>query len=374
MITDTWKVYIRDSSGNPIAEADRLAKFSGELRFNSVGKWSLASPYNSKAAALLTWKGGVVVTRNDVAVFSGLVKNMTRNWDNRNGDQLVATGEDDLTILSSRLAYPVVTGPPYSGQAYDTRTGAAESVIKQYVNYNVGPLAKPERAWPGLTVATDAGTGTTVTGNARFQFLLDLLAPLAQAGGSLGLKITNLIFDVYTPSNKTASIIFSTELGNVLDFSYSASASKANYVICGGSGTATGRTFYENGLSPSMLSYGRLESFKNQSTTSDLATLGQAVIAELANQAEQWSVSVTPVDLPQMRALDHYNLGDQVSCYLAGTQLTGIIRTMQFFIDDTQALVTPVIGTPTLAQTSIFGKIFSLTQSTAQRITNLEVA
>lgn len=297
---------------------------------------------------------------------------MDRKWD-RNQNILIASGPDDLIYLEDLLAYPVPGGPPYTSQAYDVRSGAAETVMKAYVDFNAGPNAKPERQVSGLIIETDSALGESVTGRARFGELLELMQSLAIQGGGLGFRIVDMEFQIYQPNNKTSSIILSPDLGNLEAFSYRAKAAKGNYVICGGGGEGTARTFAEKGDSASIVRYGgRIEIFWDRRDTTDVAELNAQIDEELAKKAESTSLAITPIDIENMVFFEDYNLGDQVTVKVDGEAIQDVIREAQIKVIGGRESVKPVVSSKGVQLSEPLVALYEQRRDLEQRISNLE--
>ncbi len=366
-----YKIYIRDKQRKRVAEVDNYANLQAVLRFNDVGTWTLTMEAGTTPANLLSWGGGIVLHRDGVAKFSGPVRKMERRW-NANENVLIASGFSDEIYLNDRLAYPVPGGPPYTSQAYDVRTGAAETIMKQYVDYNAGPNANTERRVSGLTLQTDAGLGSSITGRARFQTLLELLQKLAIQGGGLGLRIVDLEFQVYQPEDKTGSIVLSKELGNLKEHYYHLQAATGNYGICGGDGEGVSRAFEEGGDSESIVRYGRIETFIDQRSTADSDELQQAVAEELEKNAEKMGLTLVPIVIPNMEFYEDYDLGDQVKVMVDGEAVTETIREAHLTLTSENVSITPFIGSEGVRMYEELAALFEVKRQLARRISNLE--
>lgn len=363
-----YHIYARDENKDWIGEIDQFNAMTMVLRFNAVGTWT----QDSIDSLVIPPRGGVIVNRNGVDILSGPVAEREKSLkQNRYGYGY--GGYDDLLYLSDRIAYPVPSGPPYSSQAYDVQTGACETVLKYYVNYNAGPLASGNRRVPGLTIEPDTAIGSTVTGRARFHPLLLTLQNLALAGGDIGFRVLNMAFGVYQPVDRRASVVFSTELGNLADYTYRTTRAKVNYVIAGGGGTGTSRTFVELGDSASIVTHGRVEQFKDCRNTTVAAELTQNILEELQTGAELFVLSFTPVNnLPKMQYGIDYNLGDWITVVIEGTAITGIVREVKITLDKNGEKIEPVIATPGVSA-GLLQKTFSRLDGLTRRLDNLEV-
>jgi hypothetical protein len=404
-----YKIYVRDANLNRVAEVDDFNSLDLVLRFNSPSSWVLNLPTDSFAAReLIKQRAGIIVVRDGQTILSGMVTNRKRKWEVL-GDVTTVSGVDDTVWLARRLAYPVPSGPPYTTAEHDVRTDKAETVMRQYVDYNAGPNARSERRVPRLTLAVDQGRGKTVTGRARFDVLIDLLSSLALAGGDLGFRIVqvgqNLEFQVYQPTDKTKTAIFSPLLGNLREFEYSSDDAEANYVIVGGQGEGTARTFVERGDSTSITKYGRIESFLDRRDTTDDTELNQAIDEELAQKAEKMSLSISPIDTEQLKFGREYGLGDKVSVVITHPNeiiemeevyyflnffqvgpfynerlkkiqekidvIQDVVREVKISITPEGETIQPSVGTPESLSSSILG-IFDTVKKLKRRISNLE--
>lgn len=377
---ENYKIYVRDQNLNRIAEIDDFQSLTAIPKFNDVGTWQLVlNTTIARKKGLFQPFAGIVIERNGIEIISGPIINLSRQWD-INGDVLTLSGVDDNCWLKRRLASPdPSSNGDYSTEAYDIQSGAAEAVMKRYVDYNGGPSALSQRQVPGLTLAPDQGQGSTITQSARFDDLLTLLQTIALAGGDLGFRVVQvdnaLQFQVYTPENKTATIIFSPALGNLRAFTYSETAPSANYVIVGGQGQGTARTFVERGDSASIAKWGRIEDFEDRRDTSDATQMQQTITDTLSQDAEQNSLSITPVDTKAMTFGQDYSLGDKVSVVIVGEDDKVDIQRVVSFLQAPQTVessiehVRKIYPTIEVIQDVVRSVNISLTPNNAEVIT-----
>lgn len=255
----------------------------------------------------------------------------------------------------------------FASAAYDTQSGACETVLKHYVDVNAGPGAIANRQVSGLTIQTDAGSGSVVKGNARFDALVNkdgtgILQQLALASSPpLGFRVvqsgTALQFQVYTPADKTAVAKFSDDLGNLADFDYVREApdfdAGGNYVVVGGSGQLTARQFVNAQNATSIANWGRDEFFVDARDTADRTTLLQRAADALAQTQEKLSFSATLAPVQSMVYGVDYSLGDKVTIVVDGVSYQDIIREVAITLDNGSGsggeLVVPSVGTPNAA-------------------------
>lgn len=268
-----------------------------------------------------------------------------------------------LTLAQVQANYAL--GPSrFVAAVADTRTGACETVLRQYVDKNaISAAADPSglsRVVPFLALETDLGRGATVTGNGRMDQLVTadgtgLLQQLAQTGG-LGFRVAQvggaLDFQVYAPSDKTATVLFSAALGNLADFTYQEDgpgfvSGGGNALMVAGGGQGTARVFVNRADTNSITRWNRFEQFADARDTTDLATLQQRGDAALAQMAATTQFALT---LAPQKAIVYgadFGLGDTVTVIIDGVTYSDIVREVQIQLDRASAeTVTPAVGSP----------------------------
>lgn len=380
-----WKIYLRDNNYLPQGEIDEFEGATFTTVFNDVGSWKITIDARSPIVGLLAnpnW--GIFVTRDGQQAFSGI-------WVNfrfvRSGEQwnVEFEGVTDDVWLVSRIVSPSPTeaSAPYTVQASDVRTGVASTVVQAYVNVNLGPGAVPARRKAGLTVATDPNVGSTVKGEARWDSdLLAFIQPLATTGG-IGFRVVQvgagLQFQTYTPGDKSASVKYAVDLGNLEFYEFTRGRPKGNYFFIGASGTGTSRIIKEISDSPALAAWERIEGqLVNVSSTSDTTVITQAGTDAIAQNSEEVSLSFTPIEIPDMQYLVDYNVGDKISAQLVGPLPTpygadglvvDVVRQVEVSLQKDSQTVTPSFGTPSRGQISRLVKAF---QQANVRLNNLE--
>lgn len=266
--------------------------------------------------------------------------------------------------------------------AYDTETFQASQLLIYYVQRNAAAssvvtnagVAAPAttftnwqrtttaRAVPSLTLAADPAKGSTITGVARQDVLLELLGALALASNpELGFKLelsgSTIQFSVYQPSDKTTTAVFSLDRKNLLDYRWKYSAATGNHVIAGGANPAGGssnlteRIFGENEDATSISQFGLLEDFLDYRQTSSGGTLQQMITAQLLKEKQPFVLNVTPLATPNLYFMgpgaSGYQLGDKVTVIVDGQVFQELVREVQIDLQPNQpAVITAAIGTP----------------------------
>ncbi len=360
------------------AQIDDFASCELVDRFNAVGAWMLTVHADSATAGLLaTPQYGIEVVRcsDGGTLLSGPMTKRRRER-TANENKLLVSGPDQNVWLARRRAHPqpATSTPPYNSQAYDVRTGVASTVMRQYADVNAAGGALTARQVPRLTLASDPVVGDSVTGRARWQSLLELEQELALAGGNLGFRIvksgTDLVFQVYQPQDKTATVLFGDALGTLAEFEYEATAPTATYLYVGGGGEGTARVIREGPEPDEYSQWSRFEDFRDRRDTSDTTELDQEREKTLTEMASVTGLSITPIDKPDQKYRTHYNLGDRVTAVIDGQPIQELITEVKTILTPAGALYArPTIGS--VNRSGVLGA-FDRLRSLGSRLTNLE--
>lgn len=354
MADPEWAIYVRDTSLNRIAQIEDYDRLEFTSRFNAVGAWQLDLDRRvTGAAQLFTAGNAIVITRNGTTMFAGPV---VERKEDKQGNiwKATITGVDDMVWLQRRLASPepATAMQPYSTNAYDVRTGTTSTIMRQYVDNNAGPSALAARKVPGLVLAADPLIGTSQTGRARWQILIDLLNELALTGGTLGFTVlqsgATLVFSIYQPQNKTSAALFTEEIGNLSSYNFILDAPVSNFVYVGGGGELTARVHQESSDPVEIVNWGRIEKYVDARHTSVVTELQAEASKNLLADAEKATVNAVPIDTGSMAFGTHYNLGDRVTVILtSGARVVDLVREFKVVLTPAgPQSFTPMIGTP----------------------------
>ena len=353
--TDKYEIYWRDRNRNFSGRIDRFFRFNATMNYNDVGSWRLEFDLESDDATIPNWGEGIVLKRNDVPVLSGPLK-MVREIFNSKTRILRLVGRTDEAYLAHKRCYVEVGAAPADWvTAYDTRTGPAETVAKQLVDLNAGPNALAGRPVRGLTVAATNALGATVTSQRRLDMLLEALQEVCEEGG-IGFRMVNMEFDTYVPVDKSASIIFSTELGNMIDYNYMIELPKANYIIAGGAGELAARDFTSVDDGDSINEFDeRIEYFYDYGNAGSVADLRAKATAKLATLSSAYSLVAQVKEVTHMKFFDDFFLGDIVSANVRGTVFDNIIRSAHINLNPKKGVVVrPFISPRSLSPLMLF--------------------
>lgn len=237
-------------------------------------------------------------------------------------------GREAGVILQDRVCLHGVS----TGTGYDEQTNVpGETAMRHYVQVNAVDPDDPDRAIPGLVLASiDQGRGTAVTVSARFQALPALLEQIALQSG-LGWDVTynfdeqNFVFDALDGTDRSAEILLSPRLGNCLVSGYRASLPDSpTLAIVAGQGEAQDREIVEIGTATG---WDRREVFvdaRDCDATDALTARGEEKLAEVG---ETTTLEIEYIPTPTYRYGTDFDLGDLIKAEYPGvaTMVTRIV-------------------------------------------------
>lgn len=355
------------------------------LRYNKIGGWKVSLRGDHPLLETLRSPGsGLIVTGPTGVIISGPTASATytkTSSDTTGTWEIIGT--DDSIILGERLAYPVPSTDDLSLQtaAYDTRTGPAETVVKEYVAANMGASAPASRRITALTVDTDLGRGQTVKGNARFESL-GALAESLLVTSALGFDViqngSNLTFNIYEPVDRSATIRMDVDNLRLTSSTYSYTSPVATRVIVGGSGDGAARILLERSSTDSVAAettWGRrIEVFSDSRSSSasvDLAQSGDEILTDKGKTIE--SISVKPSDDETMALGRDWGLGDKVTVVVGTLEVVKVVSEIAIAVTDDGIKIGATVGDPAVASASDPESVIisGMTDQEA-RISNLE--
>jgi hypothetical protein len=353
------------------------------LKFNNVGYWEMRLPSGNVLGEQLRQPGyGIVVTGPDnTVIFSGptMSAKLEQTPENLQGDWIINGSSDDI-VLQERLAYPTPGTADVTAQVtpYDSRQGNAETVVKQYVNVNIGPSAPVARQVANLTVENSLNRGELVQANARFQPLQTLIYDLAQTG-AIGYRINQvddyLEFQVYEPEDKSLLIRMDMDNQRLIKAEYAYALPKVTRAIVGGQGEDEWRRFAEVSNTDSLSAeteWGRrIEVFKDERSTRVNADLVQSGLELLVDQGKTITeMSVIPSDDITMKFGVDWYLGDKVTVVVNDIEASAVVTEVGISIAADGVRIGATVGTPVALDYET--KIIARQGAQEDRISNLE--
>ena len=372
MDASALRVYVRDTSLNRLGQIADYTQLTVVPRFNAVGAYTLEISADSDKAPLLVEGNGLIIrTADGDTVMSGPIRTVdwSRNASDGGSGKLTVGGVDDTTVLAQYTCWPSPTAAIGSQTAafYKLSAVAAETGMRTLVNVNAGPGALASRKNPLLTLAADGMRGGTITRQVnQFDNLLTVLADIGNAAG-LGFRVVQsgltLQFQIYTPASRPAAR-FSFALGNLTDASYTTTpptCTRAIVVAGGGTSPRVCKTYDRSDpLFPGLVIEQFVDLTSVDTASVDLAAQqDQAGGEALTNGAGQGSLSISPIDIPQLRYGRDYSVGDTVAADVRGSWYTDVVREVSLTSTAADATkVTATIGGDSTG-TSTVARIYS---------------
>lgn len=353
-------------------------------RFNAGGTWQFQLDTAQDAAGWIAPGGGVIIDSEDnpgVTLLSGPVRNIQEDLaEGTPGETLTVSGVDDTARLANRLIFPdpTVALSAQSDSHYIT-TGTLEAVMRMLVDLNAGPSALVARRITGLSLAPNGELGPATTTAARFASLLDYLAALCLTGG-LGFRVvqvgSGLQFGVYEPRDVSATAKFSADLGNLRAYSYTATAPTVTDAIVGDKGVGGARLYVERTDTASETDWQeRFEGFVDRSDidgTVDPLTLQDSGDQAIVAGGPRASLSLTPLDTPDLRFGLDYGLGDVVTVVTRGGPVIDVVREVTVTVGALGADVAPLIGSPNAQSPDEDARLYGLIRALIAKTQQLE--
>ena len=381
------RVYVRNSSLARLGQVDDYTSMTVMPRFNAVGAYTLEISADSDKAPLLVEGNGLIIrTADGDTVMSGPIR--TVDWSRSTGDggsgKLTVGGVDDTTLLAQYTCWPdpgAVIGSQTSS-VYKVSAVKAETAMRQLVNLNAGPGALASRKNLLLTLAADGLRGPTITREVnQFDNLLTVLTDIANASGPLGFRVVqvgaSLQFQVYLPVDRSESARLSFRLGNLTDAAYSTTpptCTRAIVVAGGGTSPRVCKTYDRaDPLWPGLVLEQFVDLTSVDTASVDLtAQMDQAAEEALSSGAGQGSLSISPIDIPQLRYGRDYNVGDTIAADVRGAWYTDVCRevTLTSTASDATTVKATVGGDSN--GTSAVARIYSLIAQVKRDVTRLK--
>jgi hypothetical protein len=294
--------------------ADAYDYLSWTRRYRRPGAWK-AQINRYLPAAKEFIPGRLVHFRRNGEDRLGLIETRQISVDvsGRPSEQWTVAGREIIGILGDRLCLHGVS----TGTGYDEQTGAAETVMRHYVDANAINPDDARRIVPFLALApTDDGRGGTTAQKARFDVLADLLESICAASG-LGYRgrwswdARWLYFEVLRGVDRSDSVKLSPALGNCTIAGYNESTGLAPSVaVVAGQGEAAARVVADVGTRDGLIGLARRERFVDARDLATEAELQQRGAEKLAEDGDTTTLEVEYIRTASYRYGEDFDLGD----------------------------------------------------------------
>jgi hypothetical protein len=391
-----YRVFIRDANGLRQGELTTFTQASFKPLYCDVGTWSVTLDRRDPMVPMLCLPGyGIEVRRQGHLVIGGPAnyrQHAVTGSASPQTNQITVSGFSDEIWLKRRLCLPTphTTQTPYS--VYTTTAAnavygpaVASTAILAIVNDNLGPGAVAARQLANLSLAADPAIGASVTQSLRFDNLLTTIQTLATAGG-VGFRLlpngdSTFTFSVYANTDRSQSVKFSTNLGNLSDFTYDDTAPTETweYVLGSSSNSSDPMTqsIMEANDPTGLATWGRMEGTASDTSDITASAMTTAALAQLAQAGEQSTMTANIVEIPGAKYAVDFNIGDIVSFQLEDWAYTpaglgairDIVRTVDIEMMQGQTPTTVIgVGTPKVAQVSALFSTIKNQQKQLQRL------
>lgn len=334
MPTSEYRIDIHAPSPSGVIQAQIDGTSYSDLKFtryvNAPGIFSFSIATNHPAFRYIVNDAIIVIWRRNTAQgldwyieFTGLVRETRREY--KGYDQLTASGAGVLSLLARR--YILFYANTSNRTAFSA--SPAETIMKTLVEYNaaasatVGNSRLRAGAIYGVSVQPNGAQGNTLSLACAYDNLLSTLQFISTTGGGGGdfdlVRTSGADYEFrFYPgqlgTDRTASILFALEYGNMANPSYTVSRfDQKTVAVVGGQGQDSSRATvvrtgneYATGIDIEIFIDGR-----NEATTGALNSRGDIALRTNENKIKSFSFDV--LQTPAYFYGQHYFLGDLVS-------------------------------------------------------------
>lgn len=332
--------------------------FDGIIRNLALGEWSLTgyvADVDFQAGYDITDVDTIRAVQGSAIVFGGYVAPVASGvggldiQQTADGDTYTLKGADLWNVPASRVAYPTpATEAPWAN-AHDDRIGVASTVAAGYLRDNAGSGALAARQYPSIAIV-DLATGATGTWSARLQPLDQLIARVCTDGGitcrtMLGFDGT-VTFSFGAPTDRSATTVLSDQ-ADLTSLHRVNTPAIATYVIAGGQGELTARTFAAAG---SATGAARREVFSDQTSLATSTEVAQAASSTLAKDAANLTVQaqITDTTAQSLDYIADYDVGDTITVEIDQVRYPVVVNAVTFHFAKDRQVVRPVLGVGSL--------------------------
>jgi hypothetical protein len=329
------------------------ATLDAVVRHLAVGEWELTGALDAlELASTKTIRDvdTIRVVDGDRVVFGGRVAPIDAGGfggltitDGSDGQRFALVGPDMWAALASRIAYPTPSTPPPWADAHDVRTGVASTVATAYLEANLGASALLDRRYPGVVLADGLG-GSTGTWSARLQRLDEWIVQVCREGGITCRPTVD--FDgglrVYCgPVRDRSTRIVLTDQGDLTEVTTVVAPASATYVVIGGQGDLTARTFAATGGGTGAA---RRELFVDQTGIPTAGELAQSAVTtlDLAGARSVVQAVVADVAAQQLSYGRDYEVGDVLATQVDATRYAGVVASVTITVSPERQVIRPV--------------------------------
>ena len=342
MAQAAWQVTLKDKAGAWVAlfTDQELLTLHIKKSVNGIGTYELSIDATLDDRCDLFEVDGQVEIRRRLPgydwqlEFEGLHRVGKWVMDKDGKETFTSSGVDYKDFLSRRAI------ADYKTSAGAEKAAVAETVIKEYVDEQIGPGAVANDQIAGLTIEADGAGGNAVDLKSAYQNLLDVCQEvLAQNGeGDYDIIGTGAAtwefrwYDVRRGTDRRASITFATGYGNMEQPTLTRLPATGNYVLVIGTGPATSRAWAWRPAAGAPTGIDRRTIVRDARDVNDNATYNAIGDAALEEGRAQDKLDFKVIQSERSQYGQDYFLGDWVSARYRSTdfdlKIVGVDITM----------------------------------------------
>ena len=327
-----YAILIRAKDGTYINRLNDFISFHIIDTLNDVGSWTLES--TSQTPCPLEPGMGIVVARDGVYFYSGVLTQIQDTYDAYTGLYTwQVQGAGDLEYIRRRICYVDPATGSTTAYSHYQASGTLATVIQTLINLNLGPSAMATRQEPIVKASSQTSGGPAVSVSLRFQNMLTAIVTLCRANDYAIRAVWDeenckVSYEVFQGRDLTSAIIFTEQLNNITESEYLASAPGSNYVLAGGTGEMTARSFATAQSNDSISQWGRIEKFYDCRNQGDVDQSAAEELTEQSADVIGYNCTTAETDTTPQYMTD-YRLGDYVGMKVHGQFVTAQIQQIE---------------------------------------------
>lgn len=286
-----YALTILDSSFNVVHLFTDFISCIWTTQYYGTGEFELVLPYTEG-----NWNnlavGNYVVKNNKTEV--AVIERKYYSFSANEGGTITVSGRLGISILDRRLLYTFNSSTHKPDiWVYCLPGQRVEAAARVSVNNVMILPNNPDRKFTGLHLGTDHGYDETA--NRRYSTYLNMYNALTALLASKGMahrvvyqQGTGLVYDVYKGTNRSSSMVFSRNLGNLLSFTYERDETDyKNYFYVAGDGEGLDRFVTDTTINHYTAGNNRRESVYEASSNREDGMTDSAYNQVLKNEAQQ---------------------------------------------------------------------------------------
>ena len=344
-----YGIFIREKDGTLSDRINDFVSLHILDTLNEIGSWSMENRSLTKCP--LEPGMGIIVVRNNAFCYSGIVEQIQDVMDAKTGlYSWSVQGVGDLGYLARRICYV----DPATGRTTEYHhyidTGKLPVVVDRLIKKNLGTEAMTARK---ESIVEDNPNsldfGPTVSTYLRFQNMLTAIKAYCLANNYNIRPVwdeenSKIYYEVFQGRDLSNGIVFTEQLNNITESERIAIAPEGNYILAGGTGEMTERTFATAQNTNSIRTWGRIEVFQDARNQHNVDDYVGEVLVRKSEGTEGYSVTASDADNAPQYWID-YQLGDYVSMKIGESYVVAQVPQCQIDVSEGMESVSPRFGT-----------------------------